>query len=383
MSRPPRIVAISPGEPLHPATWSGISQALLLALQARGVLSGAVNGRPSLLSYVEKAASFSPDRERWGQWYNAGSSYLSPATRGVMSRLGGWRAWRRAPEANALLQFTGWYRAELPRRAPPMLRCAYHDGNLAVFLRRPDLKIDRRTRRLRRALDFERRLHDAMDLILPMSEWLGSSFVEDFGQDPKKVVAVGAGANVRLPDPPPERTFERPRLLFVGKQFERKGGPDVIRAFSEVRARRPDAELWIVGPVSLEVAGPGIRLFGRISRDGPGGEAQIERLYRDATLFVMPSLFEPFGVALLEAMAYRLPCVGSTACAIPEIVDDGATGYVVPPADPEALAQRLLALIDEPGHARDLGEAGFRRFLERYTWDAVAGRIAGEIERRL
>ena len=73
-------------------------------------------------------------------------------------------------------------------------------------------------------------------------------------------------------------------------------------------------------------------------------------------------------------MAYGLGCVASDRCAMPEIVDDGATGYVVPARDVEGLAQRLLDLADSE-RARAFGESGRRRFLERFTWDAVAARI--------
>ncbi|MDP8943697.1 MAG: glycosyltransferase family 4 protein [Actinomycetota bacterium] len=381
MSAAPRIVAVAPGQPLAAETFSGTSRALLLALERRGALVGAVDGRPRLLAELEKAASFSPVRERWQHRYNAGTSPLSPAVRRAMSTVSARRAAAAADDANALLQMTGWY--DPASAASGMLRCSYHDGNLAQFLRRPDLRIDARSRSVRRALEYEQRLYDAVDLILCMSEGLRHSFVEDFGQDPAKVVTAGAGANLRVPERAPERDFGRPRLLFVGKQFERKGGPTLLRAFTRVRARRPDAELWIVGPTALRVSGPGVRMLGRIARVDPNGEERIAHLYEQATAFVMPSVYEPLGVALLEAMAYRLPCVGSTVGAIPELVEDGATGYVVPVGDDEALADRLLRLVEDPERARRMGEAGFERFRSRYTWDAVAGRTVDEIAERL
>jgi len=95
----------------------------------------------------------------------------------------------------------------------------------------------------------------------------------------------------------------------------------------------------------------------------------------------MPSQYEPFGIVFLEAMAHGLACVASDRCAMPEIVEDGATGYVVPARDVEALAQRLLELAD-PGRAHSFGEAGRERFLEHFTWDAVAGRIVDALVSR-
>jgi glycosyltransferase involved in cell wall biosynthesis len=298
-----------------------------------------------------------------------------------MSEVSGRRADRRLDDANVLLQLTGWYSPRL-RRNDTLLKCAYHDGNLAVFLRRPDLVVDPRSRGIRRALEFERRLHQSRDLILPMSEWLRRSFIEDFGVDPAKVMAVGAGANIPAPDANPERDFTRPRILFVGKQFERKGGPDVVRAFAQLRKHRPEAELWIAGPTRLAVEQPGVKFFGRLPPEAPHG-IDLRKLYREATTFVMPSVYEPFGIALLEAMTHRLACVGSTAGAIPEMVLDGLTGYVVAPGDAGALAERLVELADNPEKAREFGHAGFEHLCANYTWERVAARVIAAMSARL
>ena len=214
-----------------------------------------------------------------------------------------------------------------------------------------------------------------------MSEWLRESFIDDFGLDPGRVVAVGAGANIPLPAAAPERDFSRPRVLFPGKQFERKGGREVLRAFAALRSRRPDAELWIVGPQHLRVDEPGVRVLGRVRRaDAPGG---MPDLYRRATLLAMPSFYDPFPTVFREAMAYRLPCIGSTSCSIPEMVLDGVTGYVVPAGDHAALAERMIELADDPDKAQRFGEAGFKRYCERYTWSGTAERIVRAVVERL
>lgn len=374
-----RVAAVAPGPPLDPETFSGTSRSLLTALERRGALASAVDGRPTALTYVEKAACFAPDGERWRQWYNIGASPLSPAVRAAMSAVAV-RRLRRANadgDANVLLQQTGWFDPERARGGALRLRCAYHDGTVAAFLRRPDLKIDPTARRTREALAYERRLHDHTDLILPMSEWLRTSFLEDFGQDPDKVVAVGAGSNVRMPERLPQRDFAQARVLFVGKQFERKGGPTLLRAFEALRARHPSAELWIVGPPDLRVSQPGVVNHGLLGRDA------VSSLYEQATIFALPAVYDPFPTAVREAMGHGLPCLGSRSGAMPEMVVDGETGFTVDAGDRDALAERLLALADDPDLARAQGEAGRLRYEQRFTWDAVAGRIVAAIERRL
>lgn len=376
----PKLVGAIPGNAFDRLTWSGSSHHLFSALSATGALVGTVDTSPPRpLDFLAKVLSFSKDRQVWRQRY-----MLSQTRRLGMSLTGAGRAARLNRSPDALLQVGAWYRFGRHPRLRPGLRCSYHDGNLAVHLRRSDLVLDKEAAYLRRALSFEQRVYDEMDLILPMSEWLRESFIEDFHQDPAKVVAVGAGANLhRVPDSPPKRDFGKVRLLFVGREFVRKGGPSVLEAFGRLRSRFPDAELWIVGPEPDSRVQPGVRWLGRILKNTREGDAEIDRLYREATAFVMPSLYEPFGVAFLEAMSYALPCVGADCCAMPEIIQDEVTGYVTPPGDVAALGERLIGLASDPDKARRMGEAGRARFVEHYTWNGVAAKIISAIEARL
>jgi glycosyltransferase involved in cell wall biosynthesis len=367
MSDTPRILAVTPGAPLAPETFSGTSVALLRALDRRGALAGAVDARTAAVTFAEKAASFSFDLERWKQRFNAGASPISPLARAAMNRVSSARVASAADAADTLLQMTG---------------CSYHDGNLAGFLRRPDLRIRRDSAAVRRALDYERRLYDSVDLIFCMSDRLRRSFLADFEQPDDKVVTVGAGANVTAPQNRPEREYHPARFLFVGKQFERKGGPTVLRAFARLHSERPETALVVVGPTGLSIEQPGVRVVGRISRDDPGGERRIAELYERATAFVMPSLYEPLGVAVIEAMAFGLPCIGSTGGAIEELVEEGVTGFLVEPRDEDALLLRMRLLAESPELCRSLGNAGATRIAERFTWDSVAARMLEAIASR-
>ena len=377
MTGTPRIVAVTPGPPRSPQTFSGTSLALITALERGGARVAAVDGRPRLLELAEKAASFSPDLEGWKQRYNAGASPLSPLVRTAMSRIASRRLATAAPDADAVLQMTGYFDPRPPR--PLAIRCSYHDDNLAGFLRRRDLRIDRRSRGLARALDYERSLYDSVDLIFSMSEGVRRSFLDDFGQAPGKVVTVGAGPNISVPSSAPRREPSPPRFLFVGKRFERKGGPTVLAAFERLRAERPEAELWIVGPADLELDAPGVSVHGRISRSDSRGDRELVGLYERATAFVMPSVYEPLGVALIEAMAYGLPCIASTAGAMPELVSDEVTGFLIEPGDEGALLDRMRRLANDAELASRLGDAGRRRYEKRFTWDVVAERMLAAI----
>jgi glycosyltransferase involved in cell wall biosynthesis len=368
----PRLVVATPGHPLDPGTWSGTSAFLVRALDRAGALEGSVDASSRAVDRLEQLASFSPNRARWRQRYHSRSSFASGIARSLRS---GVIRRRLDGEPAAVLHVGAW------ALLPGQVRASYHDGNLAVSLARGEPLLDPRSRSVQGALESDRRFYDEMDVLLPMSDWLRRSFVEDYGQDPAKVVTVGAGANLHeLPDVP-ERTFEQPRFLFVGKQWERKGGPQLLKAFRHVHAERPDAELWVVGPERAPASTPGVRFFERISRASADGERRLGELYSGATAFAMPSVYEPFGIVFLEAMAFGLACVASDRCAMPEIVADGVSGFTVGAHDVDALGQRLLDLTD-PERARAFGEAGRRRLVERFTWDVVAAKIVAAIASR-
>jgi glycosyltransferase involved in cell wall biosynthesis len=372
-----RIVSVVPNE-----TLGRKRESLFAALRNEGALVEVADAEsPEWLDWVAKATSFSPrGMQRWRERYE-----YSPVTRAAMTVSGARRARRIEPHPDALLQIGAYYDFTRSRGLSPGLRCSYHDANLAVYSREFSWIKDLGARHIKRAMAAEQRVFDGLELIFVMSQWLRRSFIEDFGQDPDKVVVVGGGANMpRVPEPT-ERDWEQPRLLFIAVEWRRKGGPDLLRAFETLRSKHPRAELRIVGldPPTGDGARPGVQWLGRIDRGTPEGNAEIERLHREATAYVMPSIFDPFANVFLEAMAWGLPCVGTDRCSMPEVIENDVTGLIAPARDPVALADVLLRLASDPERSRQMGEEGRQRFLRRYTWKRVAERMLGEIRKRI
>jgi glycosyltransferase involved in cell wall biosynthesis len=157
-------------------------------------------------------------------------------------------------------------------------------------------------------------------------------------------------------------------LICVGRLAAQKDHPTLLAALAELP---PEVQLLIVGG---DPFGDGeTRLAALADTLGLGGRARFLGIRHDvpdllgaSDLFVLPSLWEGLGLVFLEAMAARLPLVASNVSAIPEVVDDGTTGWLVPPGDPDALARAVSrALADEEGR-RAAGDAGYDRLVRLF-----------------
>jgi len=198
------------------------------------------------------------------------------------------------------------------------------------------------------------------------------------------------------PAPPPEGLRRElglgpraPVACVVGRLTPWKGHQVLLRAWRRVIERVPEARLLIVGEVafwedSYEQELKDLAAAMKLDRHVRwlGFREDVPDLLRASDLLVLPSVDEPFGRALIEAMAAELPVVATRSGGVPEIVVDGDTGLLVPPGDPEALGEAIAELLGEPERARELGRAGRRRALEKFDVRRVAqqvGRIYQEI----
>jgi glycosyltransferase involved in cell wall biosynthesis len=173
-------------------------------------------------------------------------------------------------------------------------------------------------------LALEKAMYQNTRLNFTMSAHVSRSLVEQYGCLPTRVECVYAGSNVAPADAGNlglER-FARKNILFVGIDWDRKGGPVLLEAFREVRRAHPEATLTIVGSTP-KVSMPGCRVVGRVPL------AEVAKFYETASVFCLPTMVEPFGFVFLEAFAYGLPIIAANIGAIPDIVEQGRSGYMV------------------------------------------------------
>jgi len=227
-------------------------------------------------------------------------------------------------------------------------------------------------------IDCEREIYRNASVIFCRSSNIAHSLVADYGCDPSEVSCVYAGSNVETPElDPSSDEREAKRILFVGIDWERKGGPTLLTAFSQVLEAHPDASLSIVGcsPDTQDL--PHCKAFGRVPL------TSVRAHFAKASVFCLPTRLEPFGIVFVEAMASGLPIVATTVGAVPDMVLDGENGYLVPPNDPDALAERLIDVLNSPATARRLGVRGQELARSTYNWTAVGRRFRTEIDRVL
>jgi glycosyltransferase involved in cell wall biosynthesis len=229
---------------------------------------------------------------------------------------------------------------------------------------------------------------DKVDLVLPMSSQIRQS-LEKGGVLPERLKVLHSGVDLgAVPDHEDgreiRRRFDIPVdalvLGTVANLFARKGYDVMLRALPEIVATFPQVHYLIVGTgdvdyeTRLRTMVRDLELESRVHF--AGFQESVYPCLAAMDLYVHPALMEGFGIAVLEAMAMRKPVVATTAGGLPEVAQDGDTGILVPPGDPDALARAVLLLLQDPARCRKLGEAGRDRVAALFTVDAMMDNLA-------
>ena len=183
----------------------------------------------------------------------------------------------------------------------------------------------------------------------------------------------------------PDLPSGAPVLLAVCRLVRQKGVDVAIEALRKVRERHADTRLVVLGdgPQRGELLALARTLGIEDAVSLPGRVGDVTSWYRRATVVVHPARWEGFGLALLEAMLCARPVVAASVSAIPEIVVESETGLLVPPDDPARLAGAVASLLDDPGRARLLGDAGLARARAKFSVARMAERTAAVYEEAL
>lgn len=247
----------------------------------------------------------------------------------------------------------------------------------------------------------ENNAYNTADGIIAVSEQMRDDVIEAYGVSPEKVTVIHNGIDPEFYKPTFDTQLlleyginpEIPFVLFVGRITRQKGISQLIAAAKHFN-KNCQVVLCAGAPDTKEIAEETEALIANLLAEREGiilisemlPREKIKVLYSHARVFACPSLYEPFGIINLEAMACETPVVGSHVGGIPEIIVEGATGYLVPlqsvsrtdfnPANPEAFqkdfAAKINQLLDDETLATKMGKAGRERVLKQFSWESIA-----------
>ncbi|WP_332810740.1 glycosyltransferase family 4 protein [Sphingomonas sp.] len=376
MAAPPlRAAVIANGDPRDPNLWSGTPSHMLAALEKRFDVALVVQ-RP------------------WPFWYRPLGRALK-----LLSGLAFEYSWSR------------WYSALAARSAIRRMRAARPDVVFAVALtdmaylfvdRLPVVYVTDATipdliasyemfQRIsltaqRKAIAAERHAFKRSFLIQLPSRWARRSAVEKQGAPEDRIAEIAWGANITLEHRSARAIGRGPvRLLFVGTDWERKGGAIALETIEELNRRGIDARLDVVGrSAAAGNALPNVIFHGFIDKRTAAGRAHLEGLYAGATFLLLPSLAEAYGIVFAEAAHHGLPSLAYAIGGVTSVVLDGKTGVLLPAgARGGDFADEVERLLNAPEVYAQMSQDALDDAKARLNWDVWAEKVEAAVRSRL
>ncbi len=219
----------------------------------------------------------------------------------------------------------------------------------------------------------ERESYKSAACLAVMSEHVKKSMIELYGIPASKIVNIKVGANLQNPPTSPDAgNSANKTILFVGVQWEKKGGGDLLAAFRMLPERHYDARLVVVG-VSPVIDDPRCVVVGRVPAE------EVTQYYQQAAIFCLPTRIDAFGIVYIEAMMHSLAVVSPRQGAMPDFIVDKVSGMFFEPGNVPELAKALTFLLDNPEERQNIAIRGFKAVHGVYDWDAVGHRLKGVI----
>ena len=226
-------------------------------------------------------------------------------------------------------------------------------------------------------MESQKEYYSSVNHVFTMNNWLKEYMVNNKIIDENKISHVGGGVNVD-PQLIDYSLKKGNKFLFIGKDFTRKAGDLVYKAFNELQKEYPNIELYIIGPskLSFENSNPNIYYLGEIPAD------KLSYYFNICDYFVMPSRFEAYGLVFIEALSYGLPCIGRRIHEMPYFIKENETGYLLEKDEenPKVLASFMKKLVLN----EQIGENVRKNreyYINTYSWDRVAKNMIEIIER--
>jgi len=268
-----------------------------------------------------------------------------------------------------IFQVSGMFAPTLEYENLKVPYVTFNDYTMALTLKYPAASSP--PSQIQRWLELEKKLYQNASKIFTTSENTKKSIINDYNIETKKVILVRYGIPIEF-NQKTTKLYSNNTILFIGRNFKHKGGFILLKAFQKVRNVIPSAKLIIVGVDKniIQKKPPGVEILGFIK-----DRNKINNLFEYSTIFVMPSYYEAFGLVFLEAMIHKLPCIGTNIDAIPEIISDGETGFLIRPDDVDELANKIIILLKNPELSKKMGLLGYEKAKNEFSWNEFGEKI--------
>lgn len=206
--------------------------------------------------------------------------------------------------------------------------------------------------------------------IFCMGHWLKEYLIKECHVPAEKVTHVGGGINLKLDKIQPSENKTNTKILFVGRDFKRKGGLITVEAFKLLKRKMPNAELFVAGPKEnpINETVSGYHFLGDLNFD------EVNHYFNECDIFCMPSYFEAYGLVFVEALASGLPCIGRDCYEMPYFIEDEKTGLLLKNDSAEELAGMMQELLTNDTYKKNVAaKKGW--YIKEYSWDTVAERM--------
>ncbi len=222
-------------------------------------------------------------------------------------------------------------------------------------------------------IETERRAVTSAFAVLYASDFMRNEAIRHFGEDlAGKVHAMPWGLNNdAAPTGYTDKPKSAPKLLFIGMDWERKGGPMMLEAFQQVRQRWPDSQLIVTGPSKHPApTTEGIVYRGFLDKNNASDRQTMESDLANAHVMLFPTKAECLGMVVAEANSYSTPVLGSAVGGVPSVLKDGINGVLMPPdASAERFAEAIANVLNDREHYEALSRSSFDYYRANLTWE--------------
>jgi glycosyltransferase involved in cell wall biosynthesis len=285
----------------------------------------------------------------------------------------------------------------IPKDSAKALVCAVHStwkGEAIVTKKdnpkelNPNEKMMLRFNRVLRR--YETQLMKRSDALIAVSRYTVGELTELYGIEEEKIHVIYNGVDINKFKPRPDRAElrrefgleeEKKIALFVGRLYHRKGLEILLHSIPPVIQEFGDVKFAISGTgfkkkeQSLRDLAKELDIEDHVTFLGYVPDEKLPDLYSASDIFVLPAIYENFPFAILEAQATALPVISTKVGGIPEFLADNENGFLIDPGDPEQLTQRILALLQDPKLAEEMGRRGRKLIEEKFSWRLITSQV--------